>query len=89
MDSINNNNMPEQYNNVYDYNNYDDVYGTRYDRRFDDRRYDFDRRFDYDRRYDYDRRFDDRMRYYRFPYCDRYGRCSNDLWWLFWPFFFL
>mgnify|MGYP001012682683 CR=1 FL=1 len=40
--------------------------------------------------YDYDRRFDrhyDR-RYYQYPYCDRYGRCQNPIWWLFWPFFF-
>jgi hypothetical protein len=47
-------------------------------------------RFD-DRRFDprYDRNFYDRMRYYRFPFCDRYGRCENPIWWMFWPFFFL
>jgi hypothetical protein len=58
---------------------------SRYD--FDDRRYDsrFDRRFDPR----YDRNFYDRMRYYRFPFCDRYGRCENPIWWMFWPFFFL
>ncbi|WP_326911342.1 hypothetical protein [Sedimentibacter sp. MB31-C6] len=74
-------------NHVNDYYNRDnnefDVYSNRF-RRYDDRYdYRYDRDFD-DRRYDYDR-----MRYYRYPYCDRYGRCDNSLWWLFWPFFFL
>jgi hypothetical protein len=29
------------------------------------------------------------MRYYQYPYCDRYGRCENPIWWMFWPLFFL
>lgn len=94
MENYNNNN--QYYNEVYRdmYNNdneYDldmangdyDVYNSRYDNRFDRR---FDRRGDrrFDRRSD--RRFDNR--YYQYPYCDRYGRCENPIWWLFWPFFF-
>lgn len=66
------------------------IYSNRYDGRYNNGRY-----YDYDRRYDrdyYDRRYDrdyyDRMRYYRYPYCDRYGRCENPIWWLFWPLFF-
>jgi len=82
-------NYNQYYNNMNDYMYYDDdinndVYSSQYDmydRRFDNR---FDRRFD--RRYD--RFFYDPMRYYRFPFCDRYGRCENPIWWLFWPFFF-
>ena len=23
------------------------------------------------------------------PGCDRFGRCGNPIWWMFWPFFFL
>lgn len=86
-------NYNQYYNNMNDYMYYDDdinndVYSSQYDmydRRFDNR---FDNRFDrrFDRRYD--RFFYDPMRYYRFPFCDRYGRCENPIWWLFWPFFF-
>lgn len=67
------------YNYTYDLENADidyDIYSSRYDRRFDRR---FDRRLD--------RRFDRSYPFY--PYCDRYGRCENPIWWLFWPFFFL
>jgi len=77
---MNNRNNPEYYNNYMNENepinnNQEDMYSiNRYDNRFDNR---------YDRRND--RRYD---RYYRYPYCDRYGRCDNNLWWLFWPFFF-
>lgn len=74
-------NNPENNNNMINYED-QDVYSNRY------RNYDYDRRY-YGR---YNRRYDDRydrMRYYRYPYCDRYGRCDNQLWWLFWPFFFL
>jgi hypothetical protein len=69
----------------YDDDINNEVFSSRYD--FNDRRYDsrFDRRFDPR----YDRNFYDRMRYYRFPFCDRYGRCENPIWWMFWPFFFL
>ncbi len=68
----------------YDVDINNEVFSTRYD--YDDR-YDpmLDRRFDPR----YDRYFYDPMRYYRFPYCDRYGRCENPIRWLFWPFFFL
>lgn len=91
MDNNNNNdnNIPQIYdNNYYEYMN--DAYSTRYDR-YDNRynNYNFDRMYDrsYDRDYygDYDRR----MRYYQYPYCDRYGRCENPIWWMFWPLFFL
>lgn len=87
---MDNNNM-QDYNDMNDYMYYNnninnDVYGNRYD-------YDYDRRYDrrYDNRYDrrYDRDFYDPMRYYRYPYCDRYGRCENPIWWMFWPLFFL
>lgn len=89
---MNNRNNPEN-NNMYEnenmYNTEENMYSIN---RFDNRRYDFNRydnRFDnrYDNRNDrrYDRRYD---RYYRYPYCDRYGRCDNNLWWMFWPFFF-
>lgn len=78
-------NNPEHNNNYMNENepindNHEDMYSInrydydRFDNRFDNR---MDRRMD--RRYD---------RYYRYPYCDRYGRCDNNLWWLFWPFFF-
>ena len=83
-------NNNQYYNNMDDYMYYDndinnDVFSSRYD--VDNRRYDrrFDRRFD--RRYD--RYFYDPMRYYQYPYCDRYGRCENPIWWMFWPLFFL
>lgn len=63
-----------------DSNSYDqDVYISRYDTRrmFNNRRYNNQRRFGgYDERY------------YQYPYCDRFGRCSNPIWWMFWPFFF-
>ena len=84
-------NKDQYYNDMNDYMYYNnninnDVYGNRYD-------YDYDRRYDrrYDNRYDrrYDRDFYDPMRYYRYPYCDRYGRCENPIWWMFWPLFFL
>ena len=74
-----NNNEEDMYSiNRYDYDRFDNRFDNRYDNRNDNRN---DRRFDrrYDRRYD---------NYYRYPYCDRYGRCDNNLWWLFWPFFF-
>ncbi len=93
------NNINQNYNNMNDYIDYNDdymyynddinndVYNNRYnynyDRRFDNR---FDRRYN---RYDRDRDFFDPMRYYRYPYCDRYGRCENPIWWIFWPLFFL
>ena len=86
------NNFPQIYDSTKDYNMYkedaNDVFSARYNR-FDNR-YDYDYDRFYDRRYDnrYDRDYD-RMRYYRYPYCDRYGRCDNSLWWMFWPFFFL
>ncbi len=90
MDNMYNNN-PHIYDGTDDFamnNDMYDVYSTRYDnRRFMD---DYFRR--YNDMYNYDRRFDrrfDRNRYYQYPYCDRYGRCDNSLWWLFWPFFFL
>lgn len=78
--------MNQDYNNMNDYMYYNDninndVYSNRYN--YDNRRY--DRR--YNRRYDRD--FYDPMRYYQYPYCDRYGRCENPLWWMFWPLFFL
>ncbi len=86
-------NNNQYYDNVNDYMYYNDdmnndVYSSRYD--FGDRRFDgrYGRRFDrrYNRRYDRD--FYDPMRYYQFPYCDRYGRCENPIWWMFWPLFF-
>jgi len=93
---MDNNNIPQVYDKTRDYSIYDEdinsVYGTRFDRnnRYDNRYYDrdYDR---YDNRYDgyYDRDLNRRMRYYQYPYCDRYGRCENPIWWLFWPFFFL
>lgn len=67
-----------------------DVYTTRYDNNFNGR---FDNRYDprYDNYYDrtYPRDYYDPMRYYRYPFCDRYGRCENPIWWLFWPLFFM
>lgn len=92
------NNINQDYNDMKDYMYYDNIsdsveasrYNNDYNRRFDNR---FDRRYDnmYDRRYDrrYDRDFYDPMRYYRYPYCDRYGNCDNPIWWLFWPLFFM
>lgn len=84
----NNNNYPEYNNDLFDMNQ--DLNTQRYT----NRRYDYDNRFDYNRRYDnrYDNRYDyryDHDRYYRYPYCDRYGNCENPIWWLFWPLFFL
>ncbi len=84
----NNNNYPEYNNDLFDMNQ--DLNTQRYT----NRRYNYDNRFDYNRRYDnrYDNRYDyryDHDRYYRYPYCDRYGNCENPIWWLFWPFFFL
>jgi len=90
------NNIPQVNDSTRNYSIYDEdmnnVYGTRFDRnnRYDNRYYDrYDNRFDnyYDRNYDMD--FNRRTRYYQYPYCDRYGRCENPIWWLFWPFFFL
>ncbi|HHZ02436.1 MAG TPA: hypothetical protein GX396_05795 [Tissierellia bacterium] len=77
------NNNPQNYsdyNMYYNDNVNNEVYGNRYDM--------YDPRFDprYDRRYD--QNFYP-MRYYRYPYCDRYGRCENPIWWLFWPLFFM
>lgn len=91
MDVRNDNNLifndENQYPGDFEYDDagsiYDeDVYSSRYDTRrmFNNRRYNNQRRFD-----DY-RRYDDR--YYQYPYCDRFGRCSNPIWWMFWPFFF-
>ena len=85
----NNINIPQIYDSTKEYNMYsedmNDVFSARYNR-FDNR-YDYDYNRMYDRRYDRD--YDRRMRYYQYPYCDRYGRCENPMWWLFWPFFFL
>lgn len=82
--NYNNNNLYENEN----INNNEDMYSIN---RYDGRRYNQDNRYDmrYDMRYDrrYDRRFDN-DNYYRYPYCDRNGRCDNSLWWMFWPFFF-
>lgn len=64
------------------YDRFDNRYDNRFDNRYDNRRSDYN---DYNRFYD---RGYDNMRYYRYPYCDRYGRCENPIWWLFWPFFF-
>ena len=73
----NNKNIPQIYDSTKDYgmyrDNMNDVFSARYNR-FGNR-YDY---YDYDRYNDrYDRRFDrdyyDRDRYYRYPYCDRYG----------------
>lgn len=99
MDS-NNNNIPQIYDSTKDYsiysenmsnifssrynNRFDNEFDNRFNDRFDDR---FDDRFNYDRRYDRD--YDSRNRYYQYPYCDRYGRCENPIWWNIWPFFFL
>ena len=87
-------NNNQYYNNMNDFMYYNDdinndVYSSRYDlnnRMFDGR---YNRR--YNRRYDprYDRELYDPMRYYQYPYCDRYGRCENPTWWMFWPLFFL
>ena len=89
----NNKNIPKIYDSTKDYDMYrddmNDVFSARYNR-FDNRNdyYDYNRYNDrYDRRFDRD--YYDRDRYYRYPYCDRYGRCENPMWWLFWPFFFL
>lgn len=89
--------MNNEYRNnphVYDeeINIDDDMYDV-YNTRFDDRRYmddDYYRRYDDMYRYDrnYDRRYD-RDRYYQYPpFCDRYGRCENPIWWLLWPMLF-
>ncbi|HPX00283.1 MAG TPA: hypothetical protein PKY98_05975 [Sedimentibacter sp.] len=80
-------------NTVYSSNRYD-MYERRFDPEYDvmyDRRFDPEYDMMYDRRYDrrYDMDFYDPIRYYQFPYCDRYGRCENPIWWLFWPLFFL
>lgn len=87
MDTNNSNNSElNNYINMYDMNNINneqDIFSAR--RRYDNNMYDNNRRYDYDRWYD-DNRYDER--YYRYPYCDRYGRCRNPIWWLFWPFFF-
>ncbi len=90
-----NNNIPQSYDRTGDYSIYDEdvnsVYGTRYDRnnRYDERYYNrYDNYYDRDYNRDYDEDFYRRMRYYRYPYCDRYGRCENPIWWLFWPLFF-
>ncbi len=92
-------NINQDYYKMDDYMYYDDMYyddlndnafANRYNNEFNQR---FDNRFD--RRYDnrFDRRdnrdYYDPMRYYRYPYCDRYGRCENPIWWMFWPLFFL
>ena len=96
---MDNNNINQDYNNMNDYMYYNDdtnndVFSNRYDNDFNrrfNRNYDlrYDNRFDnrFDRRYDRD--YYDRMRYYQYPYCDRYGRCENPIWWLFWPLFFM
>lgn len=67
------------------------VYSNRYNNGRYDNNWRYDNYYDNDRRYDrrYDRDYYDRMRYYQYPYCDRYGRCENPIWWLFWPLFFL
>lgn len=91
MDNYNEN-IPQIYDSTKEYNeDMYDVFSTRYDRydnRYDNRYYNYDRMYDrmYDRRYDRDY---DRRRYYQYPYCDRYGRCENPIWWMFWPLFFL
>lgn len=88
-------NINQDYYNMNDDIYYDDmndnVFTTRFNNEFN-QRYDnrFDRRYDnrFDRRFDRDY-YNDPMRYYRYPYCDRYGRCENPIWWLFWPLFFM
>ncbi|WP_312700370.1 hypothetical protein [Sedimentibacter sp.] len=96
--------MNNEYRNnphVYDEEiNIDDGMYDVYNTRFDDRRYmddDYYRRYDdmyryYDDMYRYDRNYDrryDRDRYYQYPpFCDRYGRCENPIWWLLWPMLF-
>ena len=88
---IKNNDIPQIYDSTRDYEMYNeemnDVFSSRYDNRFDNRYDRFGNFNNYDMRYDRD--FNRRNRYYQYPYCDRYGRCDNSLWWLFWPFFFL
>jgi len=81
----NNNNIPQIYDSTKEMHNEDinNVFSSRYDDRYDNR---YDNRY-YDNRYD--RNYNRGMRYYQYPYCDRYGRCENPMWWLFWPFFFL
>lgn len=80
-DDMNDNVFTTRYNNEFN-QRYDNMFDRGYDNRFDMR---YDNRFD--RRYDRDNY--DSMRYYRYPYCDRYGRCENPIWWLFWPLFFM
>ena len=75
--NMNNNSM--YYMNDVNSNRYNNRYDSRFDRRYDNY-------YNYDRRYDRD--YYDRMRYYQYPYCDRYGRCENPIWWMFWPLFF-
>ncbi|HAQ41469.1 MAG TPA: hypothetical protein DCM73_12005 [Clostridiales bacterium] len=96
---MDNNNNPQIYDSTMDYSMYsedmNDVFSNRYDRydnryneRYNDRYYNrYDNYYDNDGRYNID--FNRRMRYYQYPYCDRYGRCENPIWWLFWPFFFM
>lgn len=80
METNNGNNSNFNYNNMYNNNNYSDEeqlysinrYNNRRDNRMDNRR---------------DNRWDENM-YYNYPDCDRYGRCRNPMWWMFWPFFF-
>ncbi|NLJ58191.1 MAG: hypothetical protein GX339_05030 [Tissierellia bacterium] len=85
---MDNNNNTQDYNYMDEYNIYDDamdneVYGNRYF--YDDRMYDrYNRPFN--RRYN---RGYYPSRYYRYPFCDRYGRCENPIWWMFWPLFFM
>lgn len=85
------NNYPQEYNDLNDSMMYDEdmdtMFSARYNRfnnRFNNR---YNNYYNYDRRYD--PYFDRRGNYYNYPYCDRYGRCSNPLWWMFWPMFFL
>jgi hypothetical protein len=54
-----------------------------------------DRRGGNDRRRNPGRRRDDKKMYDEdqwknppYPYCDKNGICDNNMWWLFWPFFF-
>ena len=84
MENISSQNFNNDYRNI-DYNNSsNEVYSNRYDM-YDDR---YDQRYDprYDRRYNRDYY---PMRYYPYPFCDRYGRCENPIWWYFWPLFFM
>lgn len=85
----NNDNFPQIYDSTRDYGIYSEdminEFNTRYDNIYDNRYYNICD--NYDRCYDRD--YYRRMRYYQYPYCDRYGRCENPVWWLFWPFFFM